>query len=132
VTWQSIGEDGAISYPLGEDVTGQLMYDAQGNRMSAQLVALNQPRFESDDWRAATPAEMVAAWPRYFGYFGTFSIDTEAAVVIHHIESGWFPNLVGTEQERHYRFGDGELILDAETTWGRVRIVWRRPSGTAR
>jgi len=70
---------------------------------------------------------MVAAWP---GYFGTFSIDARNAAVTHHIEAGWFPNLAGTDQVRHYRFDGDELVLDADTAWDKVRIIWRRvPSG---
>jgi hypothetical protein len=125
VTWQSIAEDGAIGYPLGEDAIGQLMYD-DSDRVSAQLVRINRPRFASDDWQQASADEMCAAWPSYFGYFGTFTVDTEAAAVTHHIDAGWFPNLVGTEQVRRYKFEDGRLVLDADTTWGRVRIIWEK------
>ncbi|HEX3732782.1 MAG TPA: lipocalin-like domain-containing protein [Mycobacteriales bacterium] len=125
VTWQVIDAVGTISYPLGEDAVGQLMY-SDGDRVSAQLVAANQPRFSSDDWREARAEEMTAAWHAYFGYFGTFTIDTAAEVVIHHVEAGWFPNLVGTKQLRHYRLENGRLYLDAETAWDKVRIVWEK------
>jgi hypothetical protein len=99
--------------------------------VSAQLVRINQPRFASDDWQQASTEEMCAAWPSYFGYFGTFTIDAEAAAVTHHIEAGWFPNLVGTEQVRSYRFEGGQLVLDADTTWGQVRIIWEKLPGGA-
>jgi hypothetical protein len=126
VTWQSIGQDDTIGYPLGEDAVGQLMYDDDADRVCAQLVRVNQPRFASEDWQEATGPEMAAAWPNYFGYFGTFTIDTAAATVTHHIDAGWFPNLVGTQQVRHYRFANDQLVLDADTTWGKVRIVWTK------
>jgi hypothetical protein len=101
--------------------------------VSAQLVRPHQNRFDSDDWREAQPEEMIAAWPNYFGYFGTFSIDADDDddVVVHHIESGWFPNLVGTDQRRHYRFDGDQLVLDADTAWDKVRIVWERVGPTA-
>jgi hypothetical protein len=102
------------------------MYD-DSDRVSAQLVRVNQPLFASNDWQQASADEMRAAWPSYFGYFGTFTVDTEALAVTHHVEAGWFPNLVGTEQVRFYRFENGgQLVLDADTTWGRVRIVWEK------
>jgi hypothetical protein len=44
------------------------------------------------------------AWVNYFGYFGTYSVDEQNKAVIHRIEGSWFPNLVGTEQIRYYRF----------------------------
>ncbi|MGH3804789.1 MAG: lipocalin-like domain-containing protein, partial [Pseudonocardiaceae bacterium] len=95
-------------------------------RVSAQLVAVNQARFASDDWRQATSREMAAAWPNYFGYFGSFTIDTDRGAIIHHIDAGWFPNLPGTQQVRHYRFENDHLVLGAETAWGKVRIVWKK------
>ncbi|MBV8933571.1 MAG: lipocalin-like domain-containing protein [Kutzneria sp.] len=124
-SWQSIDPDGTVGYPLGQDAVGQLMYD-EGGRVSAQLVRSGQPGFASDDWRRASAGEMCAAWPAYFGYFGTFSVDATVGTVTHHVEAGWFPNLADTEQVRHYRFEDDRLVLDAETEWGRVRIVWER------
>ncbi|MCI3273533.1 lipocalin-like domain-containing protein [Streptomyces cylindrosporus] len=131
VTWQSVDTAGSVSYPLGEDAVGQLMYTATGH-VSAQLVRARMPRFASDDWRRATAEERAAAWPGYFGYFGTFTLDTDADTVIHHIESSWFPNLVGTRQVRHYRFEDGRLVLDADTSWGQVRIIWEKLPRTSR
>jgi hypothetical protein len=125
VTWQSINTDGTVDYPLGPDAVGQLMY-TDNNRMSAQLAAVDQPPFASDDWRYATAEEMARAWPKYFGYFGTFAIDTDRGAVIHYIDAGWFPNLPGTQQVRHYRFEDDLLVLDADTEWGKVRIIWEK------
>lgn len=69
---------------------------------------------------------MCAAWPNYFGYFGTFTIDAAAAAVARHLDAGWFPVLVGTEQLRRYRFALGELVLDADTPWGQVGNIWRK------
>jgi Lipocalin-like domain len=124
VSWESYS-DGSKSLPLGEHPQGQLMYTGDGH-VSAQLVRADQQPFASDDWRAAKPEEMTAAWPAYFGYFGTFTVDVGRKAVTHHIESGWFPNLVGTKQVRHYCFDEGRLVLDADTAWGKVRIVWQR------
>jgi hypothetical protein len=125
VGWREVRSDGTIDYPLGPDAEGQLMY-ARSGRMSAQLVRPGQERFASDDWRQATMEERSAAWPNYFGYFGTFRVDDERQAVVHEIEGGWFPNLERTEQLRHYRFDDGRLNLAADTPWGHVEIVWER------
>lgn len=125
VTWEAVDADGTVSYPMGDDVAGQLMYDDCG-RVSAQLVRADQPPFASEDWRQATPDEMTAAWPNYFGYFGTFTVDADAGTVTHHVDHGWFPNLTGTEQVRNYRFEGDQLVLDADTAWGRVRVIWER------
>jgi hypothetical protein len=124
VSW-NIEDAKSVRYPLGPDAIGQLSYDAAG-RMSAQLVRQRQSRFKQDDWQRATTEEKSAAWSGYFGYFGTYSIDEDAQVVTHHIEGSWFPNLVGSEQERHYRLEGRRLVLDADTAWGRVNIIWEK------
>ncbi|HET8603368.1 MAG TPA: lipocalin-like domain-containing protein [Marmoricola sp.] len=126
VGWETLGADGEVTHPLGREPWGQLMYDSDAGTVSAQLVATGQPRFASDDWQAAATEEMAAAWPKYFGYFGTFTVDEADQTVTHHIRAGWFPNLAGTEQARHYEFRNDLLTLEAETAWGAVRIVWRR------
>ena len=117
--------DGEVVYSLGEDAQGQLLYSAEG-RMSAQLMRANMRRFANDDIREATSEERAIAWPDYFGYFGTYSIDAERNVVIHHVEGSSFPNLNGSKQVRLFRFEGERLVLDANTAWGKVQAVWER------
>jgi hypothetical protein len=106
------------------------MYDESG-RMSAQLMRTNQARFASDDWRQATPDQKASAWSSYFGYFGSYTVDECANAVIHHVEGSWFPNLVGEDQKRYYRLDREQLLLDATTPWGEVRIVWEKIRNTS-
>jgi hypothetical protein len=127
VSWSEIKPGAAIDYPLGEDAIGQIIYSADGH-VAAQLVRRTRERFGAEDWRAASAAEAARAWKEYFGYFGVYSIDLEQRAVVHHVEGAWFPNLSNTDQLRRFRFEDGQLVLDAETEWGRVRIVWERTS----
>jgi hypothetical protein len=110
VSCESLDEHGAVTYPLGEDAVGQLLY-SEPDRVSAQLVRANQGRFPSDDWREANTEQRATAWTDYFGDFGRFSIDEAAGMVTHHIEAGWFPNLAGTQQIRRFRF-DGSNLPD--------------------
>jgi hypothetical protein len=127
VSWEATDSDGQLTYPLGRDAVGQLSYDQEG-RMSAQLMRRNQAHFASEDWRQATTEERASAWIGYFGYFGTYEIDEAAGAVVHLIEGSWFPNLVGKKELRHYRFEGELLVLDADTDWGRVRIIWGKAS----
>jgi len=46
--------------------------------------------------------------------------------VIHHVEGSWFPNLLNTKQTRHFQFEGSRLVLNADTEWGQVQIVWER------
>jgi Lipocalin-like domain len=125
ISWEEHDASGRVHYPLGPKAVGQITYTADG-RMSAQLMRPGSTRFASEDWRKATPQEKSTAWSDYFGYFGTFRIDLAQRAVVHQIEGSWFPNLVGTEQIRHFRFEGERLILDADTEWGKVHIVWQK------
>lgn len=125
VSWEGREPSGRITYPLGEDALGQLSYDVSG-RMSAQLMRQHQARFAQEDWLQASEQEKAAAWGSYFGYFGTYSIDESVGAVTHYIEGSWFPNLIGTQQIRYYHFEGDQLVLDADTPWGQVRIVWEK------
>lgn len=125
VSWSENAPSGEVVYPLGEGAVGQIVYSGDGH-VAAQLMRAGVLRFADDDWRRATPDERSRAWMGYFGYFGTFSIDAEKKAVTHHIEGGWFPNLTGTEQIRFFRFENGRLVLDADTAWGKVRIIWEK------
>jgi hypothetical protein len=125
VEWSEQRPGGAKAFPLGEDAGGQIIYTADGH-VAAQLVRHERRSFSSADWREASEKDAARAFKEYFGYFGTYSIDAERHVVTHHVEGSWFPNLEGKDQERHYRFENDLLVLDADTDWGKVRIVWRK------
>lgn len=125
ISWEERDSTGRVSYPLGPHAIGQIMYTPDG-RMFAQLMRPDSGRFASEDWRKATPEEKSAAWGNYFGYFGTFSIDPDNKAIVHHIEGSWFPNLVGTDQIRYFRLEGDRLLLDADTEWGKVHIVWQK------
>jgi hypothetical protein len=132
VSWSETKEDGMIDYPLGKDAIGQLIYSADGH-IAAQRARKDMPPLHDEDWRSASMPESSRAWKSYFGYFGTFSIDDDEKAVIHHVEGSWFPNLAHTDQTRMFRFIGDELVLDADTAWGNVHIVWEKaPDQSAR
>jgi hypothetical protein len=128
--WSEIRMDGSKSYPLGEDAIGQILYAPDGH-MAAQLVRVNRRKFASDDWRRASPEEAAGAFMEYFGYFGVYEIDLRQQTVIHHVKGSWFPNVEGGDQFRHFRFQADRLVLDADTSWGKVRIVWAKSRAKA-
>ena len=127
VEWSEQPPGRPKTFPLGENALGQIVYSADGH-VAAQLARRGRRKFQSGDWRQAGEKDGARAFKEYFGYFGAFSIDTERQVVTHHVEGSWFPNLEGSDQERHYRFENDLLVLDAHTDWGKVRIVWRKHS----
>jgi hypothetical protein len=128
ISWEEHEPGHDVTYPVGSNAVGQISYDAAG-RMSAQLVRPNQQHFVSEDWREARIDEKASAWANYFGYFGTYTVDEQAHTIVHHIEGSWFPNLVGTDQVRHYRLEGDRVILNADTKWGHVLIIWQKING---
>jgi hypothetical protein len=125
VEWSEINPDGTKSYPLGEKAIGQIIYSTDGH-VAAQLVAVDRRKFGSDDWREASSEEGSRAFNEYFGYFGTYTIDMSRKAVVHHVKGAWFPNVEGVDQVRAFHFEGSHLVLDADTKWGKVRIVWAR------
>lgn len=125
VEWSEQQAGRPKAFPLGEHAIGQIIYTSDGH-VAAQLARSDRRAFPSADWREARAEDAARAFKEYFGYFGTFSIDLESQVVTHHVEGAWFPNLADSDQERHYRLDGDLLVLDADTAWGKVRIVWRK------
>ena len=54
--------------------------------MAAQVAAPGLDPLANADPRDATPEEADRAWRNYVGYWGTFTVDVEAGVVIHAVE----------------------------------------------
>jgi hypothetical protein len=94
VEWSEQQSNGPKAFPLGDDAIGQIIYTADGH-VAAQLARRGRRSFPSGDWREACDEDAARAFKEYFGYFGTFSINTKKQVITHHIEGSWFPNLEG-------------------------------------
>jgi hypothetical protein len=76
IEWSGQPPDRPKTFPLGEDAAGQIVYSANGH-VAAQFVRRRRRKFPSGDWRQASEEDGARAFKEYFGYFGTFSIDTE-------------------------------------------------------
>src|SRR5215467_9378527 len=65
---------GEVSYPLGRDAMGLLLYSQDGY-MAVSLMRGNRARFKSADiWVAASPEEKVAAFDSYSSYCGRYEV----------------------------------------------------------
>ena len=134
-SWRLVSEEarsssGRTTAQYGPKPTGRLMYDAAG-RVSAHLVDPGVKRFVSGDLYVFTPDEVKAAFSGYFGYFGTYTVDTAAGTVTHHVRGASFPNYVGTDQTRFVKLSGDRLELATQpqkeggeelTTY----LVWER------
>ena len=87
-------------YPdMGPDAGGFLLYTSSGH-MCAQLMKPGRPRWAADS--APTPSEATTALDGFTSYCGTFEVREHEQAIIHHPETAWSPNWVGTIQKRPY------------------------------
>ena len=110
VSYESRETAGAVQYPLGQGVIGQLWYDARGH-MSAMLMKPDRPPFASQDLRRGTDAEIRAAFDGFIAYFGTYTVDPAKRTVTHHVRGASYPNWVGGDQVRYYKLEGARLVL---------------------
>lgn len=116
---------GAVEKPMGEHPIGRILYLENG-QMSAQVAASGLDPLAHADAREATPEEADRAWRNYVGYWGTYSVDAAAGIVIHSVEGAWFPNWIGQRQVRHYRFSGDTLALETGSPDWHATLIWRR------
>ena len=102
--------DGIVIHPMGEGVTGILIYDPSGF-MALQLMEPDRPKFESGDWLRGTPDEVRAAFEGCMAYYGTFEINAPKTTVVHHVQGCSFPNWVGVDREQFFEFSRDRLTL---------------------
>jgi Lipocalin-like domain len=86
-----------LQYPLGEHVSGLLVYDAGGN-MAAHVMKNDRLIFAANDPDRGTDAEVRTAFEGHASYFGTYTI-------------AWYPNWIGSDQVRHFKFEGSRLLL---------------------
>jgi hypothetical protein len=103
VSFEHVLPSGEASKPFGNSPVGLLVYQADG-RMSAQVSTDGPTRLSSDDSFEASLEEAAGAWRTYFGYWGCFEVCPEEGVVVHRVQGSSFPNWIGTDQARHFRF----------------------------
>jgi hypothetical protein len=98
LSWENRSvEDGQVSYPLGEDASGYIMYNPDGY-MFVAIMSPYRLEFAGGDLLSGTPEEEAQAEETFLSYCGRY--DLEEDKVIHHIEISSFPNWAGVDQER--------------------------------
>src|SRR4051812_30817019 len=105
-TWRLVSwtlEDGAGKrhQPMGAHPVGLLAYTADGY-MFATLMMPERKRFAGADPLGGSAEEAQAALSSCHSYCGRYRFEDGA--VVHTVEAAAFPNMVGTEQRRFYRF----------------------------
>lgn len=134
VSVETVRPSGEIIYPYyGKHPQGLIVYDPSG-WMSVQIVSDPKPTVPKDDTRegfhGSPLAERAAAADGYYAYFGTYSVDTAASTVTHHIKESLYPGERGEEGVRHFEIVNDQLILVAKVhEMGenhQRRLTWQR------
>ena len=109
--YRDTAQQGQISFPCGENATGQIVYTSVG-RMAVHLMR-----------RSADPAQAVS---QCNAYWGNYTVDAEAQTVTHHVLGGAMTGLSRPDLVRGFRFeGEDRVVLSEgrsrRLTWVRVR-----------
>jgi len=104
-TWELVSYNakdnhgGPITYPLGPDALGLIMYTA-GGYMSAQLMRRDRPAFDLPESDGSTAEQTAAAATGYPAYSGPFEVEESTGVVHHEVRVSLLPNWLNRTQLR--------------------------------
>jgi hypothetical protein len=115
VSWENRSVDGQVSYPLGQDAGGYIMYNPDGY-MFVAIMRPNRPKFVAGDLLSGSPEEKAQAAKTYVSY---------------HVELSLFPNWVGVDQERLVEVTGDRLTLSTRPILlggiqQATRLIWER------
>ena len=125
--WETRAADGRVSYPLGPDAIGYLIYTACGH-MSVAMMRAERPSFADADLLGGKTEERATAASGYVAYSGRYEV--RGGAVVHRVEVSLFPNWVGTEQLRFAAVTGDELTITTRPLriGGETinRLIWER------
>jgi hypothetical protein len=128
ISWENWDENDHISYPLGEDALGYIIYNPDGY-MFVAIMRPEREKFAAGDLLSGTPEERAQAAGTYVSYCGRYQFRGET--VIHHVELSLFPNWEGVEQERLVEVrGDRMTLSTRPMLFGGMQrsahLIWER------
>src|SRR5919199_5315242 len=109
-SWENQDDAGQITFPVGRDARGYIIYTADGY-VSVQIMTAQRERFVADDLLTGTTDEKARAAETFIAYGGHYELASDT--VIHHVELSLFPNWVGTRQVRRIEMAGDRLTLSA-------------------
>jgi len=101
---------GARSDVMGAHPSGYINYGRDG-RMIVMIVASDRKKPAG---AVATPDEAEALIKSMLAYAGTYTIDSEAKTVTHHVDISWDQSRTGTDQVRSYKLEGNHFTLTTE------------------
>ncbi len=118
--------NGQAVHPYGEKPLGLFIYTTDGH-VAIQIANPANPKcvFKVDerdhlDVPVCTSEQREALVSGYIAYWGTYTVDAAAGVVVHHVKSDLGIGYTGTDQRRPFRLEGNRLLLGDGKTWTRV------------
>ena len=113
-TWKPISFelhlfDGTVMKPFGDKPVGLAIFDNNNNFM-AQVMKPGRREFEVDSQLGGTSEEIKEAFEGCVAYYGISEVKDDKTV-INKVSGSLFPNWIGNDQVRYYKFYDNFLEL---------------------
>jgi hypothetical protein len=109
------------SHPYGKNPNGYFSYSKKGivNINISSEIPLQIPK----DSVANFAINLNTFRQNYaVGYFGTYTVDIEKQIVIHHVKGGTIPEYINTDQARPFILKNDTLVIGDIKTWKRVLV----------
>ncbi|HLG96925.1 MAG TPA: lipocalin-like domain-containing protein [Bryobacteraceae bacterium] len=132
VSWRNTAPDGRMVEPMGADVIGRITYHKSGH-MYVMIMRRGRQAAPRIDPQSAGIEELRDALQRsqtvgggFVAYMGTYDVQADRHIVIHHLEGGSSPSFTGQHFERRYELTGKGLNLSAPPNFDSNKLVWER------
>ena len=126
-TWRLVSVEGtdAIVHFAFDHPTGIIMYDRSG-WMSVQVDVKGFRKPFVNGPASGTVEEKAAAFDNYVAYYGTYTVDSKAQTITHHLEDASSPNWRGLNNVRWFEFQGNDRLLLIPSEDGKGGVIERR------
>jgi len=106
---------------FGESPIGQFIFTKDGH-MSVHI--MHNPPNPKDAAVDPDPDACIPSW--YYGYFGTYIVDTKEHYWVTHVLGGNIPAYIGTDQKRTFTIEEDKLVISETYISGDVPVSAER------
>ncbi len=137
VRFELVRADGRVQEPFSADVSGMLVYLADGGMI---VVWGRKNRPVPKESSTPTAGELAKMIEGFDAYWGTFDVHPDRSQVVHHVKGAMEPNVAGANRIRSATLEKDTLTLvvpPSECWWDlanyctpgekiQARLIWRR------